>query len=248
MEVGEHIPLAPDAVHCWCVSLDVAPEACARLAATLASDERDRRARLRFERDRQRFTAAHGTLRELLGRYLGIPSRQVRLVRHAFGKPALSPEHGRWLKFNLSHSSDLALIAITTDAEVGVDVECVRPQPDYADIARSFFSATEVEALTRLPGHLRAEAFFTYWTTKEACLKAGGTGLAEFAGPPDRQASGRRSSVYTFQPAPGYVGAVAIEGSARHFQLRRWQSGIQATGPAGIEPATPGFGDRCSTN
>ena len=105
-------------VHSWCVRLDVPPETSADLYATLTSDEQNRSARLRFERDRRRFVVARGVLRELLGSYLGIPAGAVRFVYNAFGKPELSPELGR-LKFNLSHSADLALIAIAADAEIG---------------------------------------------------------------------------------------------------------------------------------
>src|SRR6266496_1368345 len=113
--------LASDEVHSWCARLDVPPETSARLYATLTSDERNRSARLRFERDRRRFVVAHGVLRELLGRYLEIPPGSVRFVYNTFGKPALSPALGR-LKFNLSPSADLALIAIAAEAEIGVDL------------------------------------------------------------------------------------------------------------------------------
>ncbi|HYT95413.1 MAG TPA: hypothetical protein VEL76_42230, partial [Gemmataceae bacterium] len=68
-------------------------------------------------------------------------------MSNAFGKPALSPEFGSRLKFNLSHSADLALIAVAADADVGVDLEYIRPQSDYAEIARCFFSAAEVDDL-----------------------------------------------------------------------------------------------------
>jgi 4'-phosphopantetheinyl transferase len=194
-------------VHSWCVGLDVSPEAYARLHATLADDERRRTARLRFERDRRRFVVAHGVLRELLARYLRTPPGQIRFVYNAFGKPALSPEFGSRLKFNLSHSADLALIAIAADADIGVDVEYIRAQPDYAEIARHFFSAAEVDRLNRLPSHLHARAFLRCWTKKEAYVKACGEGLAMPHGPP-----ARRWSLFTLQPAPGYIGALAVEG------------------------------------
>jgi 4'-phosphopantetheinyl transferase len=212
--------LAADEAHCWCVPLDVPPDASDGLAAILSIEERNRSARLRFERHRRRFVVAHGALRVLLGRYLGIHPGQVRFVRNASGRPELSPEFDRRLRFNLSHSADLALIAIAEDADIGVDVEHIRPGPDYADIARHFFSAAEVRQLNGFPGHLHAEAFLRCWTQKEAYVKARGEGLAmplaSFSVPHLPGAW----SLYTLQPAPGYVGALAI--ARRGWRLRQW--------------------------
>ena len=114
------IRLASNEVHSWCVALDVPPDTSAGLDVTLSHDERNRSARLRVARDRQRFIAARGVLRDLLGRYLGTRPGQIRFAYNAFGKPELSPEFGGRLRFNLSHSADLALIAITTEAGIGV--------------------------------------------------------------------------------------------------------------------------------
>ena len=206
-------------MHSWCVRLDVPPETSAGLYATLTSDERNRSARLRFEHDRRRFVVAHGVLRELLGRYLGIAPGAVRFVYNAFGKPELSSELGR-LKFNLSHSADLALIAIAADAEIGVDLEFIRggEQADWAEIARCFFSAAERDRLNTLPSHVYAQAFFSCWTKKEAYVKARGEGLAIFDGTPTDAVLPRGWSLYTLQPAPGYVGALAVEGTGRRLR------------------------------
>jgi len=164
-------------VRCWSARLDVAPD---QFYGTLSDDERRRAARFRFERDRRRFIVARGELRELLGRYLDTRASELRFVYNAFGKPALSPEFGGRLKFNLSHSADLALIAIATDREVGVDVEYLRP-----DEPRTFFEA---------------------WTKQEAYVKARGEGLSD--GP---VVFAEGWSLHTFEPAPGYLGALAVE-------------------------------------
>src|SRR5438445_3147574 len=232
--------LTSDEVHGWCVSLDASPEAYARLRATLSCDERGRSARFRFEGDRWRFVVTHGVLRELLARYLHIQPRRIRYVYNEFGKPDLSPEFGNRLKFNLSHSAGLALIAIATASNVGVDLEYIRAQSDYADIARRFFSTAEVDYLIALPSHLYAEAFFSCWTKKEAYLKACGEGLVipldSFSVPLTTDPAhtpedlyvaskdlvpARRWSLYTLRPAPGYAGALAIEGAG--WRLRQWQ-------------------------
>src|SRR5881628_2001123 len=140
--------LASDEVHSWCASLEVPPETSARLCATLTPDERTRSARFQFERDQQRFIVARGVLRDLLGRYLQTQPSQINFVYNAFANR---------LKFNLSHSVGFALIAVATASNVGVDLEYIRAQSDYVDIARHFFSAGEVDYLTRLPSWLCAE-------------------------------------------------------------------------------------------
>src|SRR3989475_7026718 len=232
--------LASDEVHSWCASLDVPPGTSARLYATLTPDERTRSARFRFERDQQRFIVAHGVLRDLLGRYLQTPPGQISFVYNAFGKPDLGPEFANRLKFNPSHSAGLVLIAIATASDVGVDLEYIRAQFDYADITRRFFSAAEVDYLIALPNHLYTEAFFSCWTKKEAYLKACGEGLAtplnSFSVPPttdpaqtpvDLQVAARDSvpskrwSLFTLRPAANYAGALAIEGTG--WRLRQWQ-------------------------
>lgn len=186
-------------VHSWCVTLDVPAEVADGLYATLSADERNRSARFRFERDRRRFVVAHGALRELLGCYLGTHPGHVRFAHNACGKPALSPECGTRLRFNLSHSAGCALIAIAADADIGVDLEYIRPLPDHAEIAQHFFSAADVAT---------PQAFFGHWTRHEAYVKACGEGLDSTAPAPDR-----RWSVFSLEPAPGYIGAVVVEGS-----------------------------------
>ncbi len=207
-----------DAVQCWCVRLDVAPEP---YYAMLSDDERNRSARFRFEKGRRRFVVARGALRELLGRYLDTDPGQIRFIYNAFGKPELHPDFGDRLRFNLAHSGDLAIIAMAPDAEVGVDVECIegRGKSSYADIAQNFFSAAELDALSRVPRDLYDQAFFSCWTMKEAYVKGRGEGLAiplaSFSVPistdpaPAAVRCGRWS-LFALRPAPGYVGAVAV--------------------------------------
>ena len=165
---------------------------------------------------------------------------RIRFVYNAFGKPDVSPKSSKRLTLNLSHSAGLALIAIARASNVGVDLEYIRARSDYADIARHFFSASEVDYLTALPNRLYAEAFFSCWTKKEAYLKACGEGLAiplnSFSVPLTTDpahtpadlyvaskdiAPAKHWSLYTLRPAPGYAGALAIEGSG--WRLSQWQ-------------------------
>jgi len=234
------IRLPPHEVHVWHVALDVSSAIAARLHATLSRDERERSARFRFVRDRHRFSAAHGALRELLGRYLATRPERIGFVRNAFGKPTLAPGFCDRLKFNLSHSGDLALIAVVADSEVGADLERLRPRPDDADVARCFFSIDELRQLNALPRSLHSAAFMRFWTRKEAYVKARGEGLAiplnSFSvplGAPTQGAvvCGRPWTFHTFQPDPGHVGTVAIEGSGWHFREQAYRASFSSAAP-----------------
>jgi 4'-phosphopantetheinyl transferase len=232
--------IASGDVHVWCARLDVPPETVARLYATLAVDERHRSARLRFRRDRRRFIVAHGVLREILGHYLQTEPGRISYVTQAFGKPELGPAFDGWPKFNLSHSAGLALIAIAAESEIGVDLEYVRWQLDYAALARHFFSDAEVGRLSTLPDYRYVEAFLACWTKKEAYVKARGRGLAmplksftvplttdPAQGPGTLHVASNdvdramRWSIHTLRPAPGYIGALAVPGCG--WRLSQWQ-------------------------
>jgi 4'-phosphopantetheinyl transferase len=234
--------LASDEVHCWSVPLDASPH----LPATLSQDERDRCARFRFERDGRRFGVAHGALRGLLGSYLEIPPERVRFAANEFGRPELGPEFGGRLKFNLSHSGDLALIAIAEHADVGVDVEVIRPSADYDDIARHFFSPDEIRQLNETPSRLRPEAFLMRWTQMEAYVKARGEGLGTPLTSFSVSTLHKAWSIYTLQPAPGYVGALAFERAGWRLRQWRWnlEGRVRASGPDGAGPGSARPGSR----
>jgi len=226
-------------VHAWRAWLDLSPEVLDRLAASLAEDERERAARFRSAGLRQRFVAAHGALRAILGLYLGRPAAALRFDRGPRGKPMLlEPAGSLDLRFNLAHSRDLAVCAVARGAEVGVDVEAIRPLPDAIKIAARFFSDREQAVLRELPAGEREEAFILGWTRKEAYLKALGDGLARplsgFSvtlrpGEPARllDVKGRpqeieRWSLVTLHPAPGYAAALAVEGPLRRLVQWTW--------------------------
>lgn len=209
----------------WRVELDRKPSAADALYGLLSEDERRRLARLRFEEDQRRFIVAHGALRALVGHCLDRPPGQIRFVRNPFGKPTLSSEYRTALTFNLSHSRGLALIAIASDANVGVDVEYVTEDAETLEIAHHWFSAAETLELRRMPSRRREQAFFDLWTRKEAWAKARGDGLSMpasvfAAGPEDDW------SVFSLRPAPGYVGALAIKGSEWQLREWRWDAGV----------------------
>jgi 4'-phosphopantetheinyl transferase len=170
----ENLTLCEDEVHVWRASIDGLPHL-AQLEATLTDDERARANRFRFPRDRERYIAARGQLRALLSRYLNRPARDFRFTYTAYGKPALVSDE---LRFNVSHSHQLALFAFAWQRDLGVDVEYIKPDFGTMDIAESTFSLHEFAALRALSPDQQTDAFFNCWTRKEAYIKAIGEGLS----------------------------------------------------------------------
>ena len=171
--VGEMPPA--DTVELLWFDVDASDLPLARYWEILDRDERGRAAQFRFERDRRRFVARRGALRALLGRRLGASPAALHYACNAYGKPTL-PTAG--LRFNLSHSDGVALIALADGREIGCDIERREPRRAGPDIAAAFFAASEQQALAALDPRCRIEGFFNCWTRKEAYLKARGWGLA----------------------------------------------------------------------
>ena len=165
---------APVAFELWRAELGTEPAE--HELGVLSNDERDRADRFVFARDRRRFLAAHVALRQVLELRLGRAAHTYRFVAGPFGKPGLAGSSG--CAFNLSHSDDVALIAMAQDGEIGVDVESPRVVDDLADLAERNFARSECEHLSTLLPAERGVAFLHCWTRKEACLKAIGSGLS----------------------------------------------------------------------
>lgn len=224
--------LAPGLVHVWSAALDVGNERCEQLTALLADHELKRAARFRGALAARRYSTGRGQLRELLGRYLGAAPAEICFEYGTHGKPAIarspcSQSSERHITFNASHSQGLALFAVASGCEVGVDIEAVVRFADMTAVARHAFSADEQRRLTLLQQDDQTRGFFRCWTRKEAYLKAVGTGLLapldEFdvtVSEDDRAALlqvggdtkiSLRWSLCHLAPADGYVGAVAVE-------------------------------------
>ena len=165
-------------VHVWRVDLEQAEDVVQQFRSTLEDDELHRADRFHFEKDRRAFTVSRGFLRHVIGRYLETKPEALRFSYGAYGKPALDGEH-KSIRFNMSHSRAVGLVAVTESKEVGVDVEYIRADFATEDIARRFFSPREVEAFNALPQHQQVAAFFRCWTRKEAYIKAIGRGLSQ---------------------------------------------------------------------
>jgi 4'-phosphopantetheinyl transferase len=172
-------------VDVWRVRLDE-PARAGSEASVLSSDEIARADRFHFGKDRIRFSRCRSALRRILAEYLAIPATEVRFEYLTSGKPQLAAEQNpRAVQLNVSHSSNMALIAVGSAHRLGVDIEEIRGDVDTTALAERFFSLRERAGLQALPDHLRASGFFACWTRKEAFLKATGDGLmfplAEFS-------------------------------------------------------------------
>jgi len=198
------------------VDLDVDAEALKRYTSWLDIAERERATRFRHDRDRNRFIARRGRLRELLGRDLGIAPGALRLAADGYGKPMLldDPE----LSFNLSHSNGRALIATARGIAIGCDIEWRNPELACPKVAKRLFAPAEYEELIALPAEQWAAGFYNCWTRKEAYVKALGLGLSYpldaftvsvAPGEPARFTSDEKGWAMTsFEPAPGFQAAL----------------------------------------
>lgn len=164
-------------VHVWHADLTNVEDAC-QLEAMLSPDENERAARFRFPEHRRRFVIARGRLRQLLAAYLEVLPRDVGFAYSEAGKPELSGVHTSDIRFNVSHSGDIAAFAFALGRQIGVDVEYIRYDVDVEEIPLRFFSRMEQQTLAVLQGQRKFEGFFNCWTRKEAYVKAVGSGLS----------------------------------------------------------------------
>lgn len=168
---------APWGLRLWRV--DLSEPATLAQQGLLSADERARAARFVYDRDRRRFEVAHAALRTVLAQELGLDAAAMAFVAGEQGKPALTGE--RCPAFNLSHSGDVALLALATDAGIaalGVDVEIDDDGRHSDALAERVFTGDELVQYRGADPGQRGRAFLRGWTRKEACLKAAGTGLS----------------------------------------------------------------------
>src|SRR5262249_45214892 len=186
---GADVPgRGPGEAGVWIVDLDagLAPGEDAETAepgpelAVLSADERARAARFVRARERRRFARCRAALREILGGLLGEPAGSLRFRAGAVGKPELDRGVGvlEPLRFNVSHSAELGIVAVCRGREVGVDRGRLRPISEAERIVASFFTAAELDAFTAIAGPDRGAAFLRGWTRKEAVLKGFGMGIS----------------------------------------------------------------------
>jgi 4'-phosphopantetheinyl transferase len=196
--------LNPGEVHVWRVRLSRGK------ASPPTAGEAARAAGLATPALRRRYLRAHAALRAILG---SVTATELQFALHEKGKPYLaSAPH---IRFNLSHSREMALVAVARDVEIGVDIERVRPLPEYAAIARRYFPAGYTA-----PSGVRG--FFRHWTRFEALLKAHGAGLyGAGAEPPGEW------SVTEIDAGPNFAAALAVEGPLPAVIVHDYENAIK---------------------
>lgn len=165
-------------LHVWLIELEGHGDPNPPLDETLSSEEKLRAVRFVSERDRRCFVVAHSALRQILSMYVGVSPSAIAFEIGRYGKPALCGVPGTKIRFNLSHSGAVALCAIASDCDVGVDIEQIQSPDVVVGVAEQFFSAAEQRLLAGIDVDARAEAFTRVWVRKEACLKAAGRGIS----------------------------------------------------------------------
>jgi 4'-phosphopantetheinyl transferase len=244
----EDISLRSGDVHVWRASLDVPSRRVHDLEQFLVAEEIARANRFYFRTDRDRWIVTRSTLRRILGRYLKVAPALLRFRSKSIApserdgegrKPALEEScGGAWLRFNISHSDWIALIAITRDRDIGIDLERIVSDPSHETLAERLFSQEEAARVRGLPPGSRESEFFRYWVRKEAHAKATGNGLtlplAELGAtrtsgrplPLPISLEGNQTvpgwSIVDLAAADGFAAAVVVQG--RVSRLHCWEA------------------------
>jgi 4'-phosphopantetheinyl transferase len=231
MTLAPHAVPAADACHIWLIPLDAGLPGLDR--QLLDDSERARAARFRVPRDRERFAVCHCAVRHILGGYLRRDPARLTFEAGEHGRPRMAVEGERaCIDFNLTHSGDLALLAIVAHGPIGVDVEALREVVRSVALARRYMTVAETDVIEAASAAQRSATFLTCWTRKEAVLKSSGAGLtlaprsievgASAADTLIRAplGSGERLRVRSFVPREGYVGACVTDASIDRIELR----------------------------
>ncbi|MGF1540673.1 MAG: 4'-phosphopantetheinyl transferase family protein [Pleurocapsa sp.] len=232
----DKLVLAQHETYVWRANLNLTTAEITQLTEILAEDERIKADQFRFAQHQQRYVAARGILRKILGCYLNLSGDAIQFEYNSRGKPEIADSlNAINLQFNVSHSQDFALYGITCDRRIGIDLEYLRDLDDADKIARRFFAPTESALVASLTGDEQKRVFFQFWTAKEAYLKAIGSGLAggldtvEIALKPQAialLAVGETSenhanwSLVPFIPQPNYIATLATETKQQPQQIK----------------------------
>jgi 4'-phosphopantetheinyl transferase len=205
-------------VHVWGIELDTNPDP---FLSSLSAEELDRARRFHFPAHRDRFVVGRGILRRILSQFLNNRAADIAFEYGAFGKPRLRDRAAP--HFNVSHSDHRAMIAISEDHPVGIDIERVRPLEEFARLAVLVFNERERQQMARLGDDEQMRAFFRGWSRKEAYFKATGAGLSarlhgvtvDLAESSSRvlEISGGDAGRWSMQDVPtpgGFAGALAL--------------------------------------
>jgi 4'-phosphopantetheinyl transferase len=169
--------IKPNEIHIWTADLAITQAQENENLRLLSLEERERADRYHFPIHRTRFIAARSMLRLIISRYLNITPDKIIFTYAEHEKPSLNSPNSLKLQFNLSHSENYAVYAITTEYAIGVDIEKIQDHFNLA-VAKRFFTQQENADLLNFSSQEQTSAFYRIWARKEAVIKAIGKGLA----------------------------------------------------------------------
>lgn len=144
----------------------------------LSTDEVLRVERLIDVEKKNNFIASRSQLRHILSSYLSIDPAKIVFQYNQHGKPSLATLHQSAIQFNLSHSGNYGIVAVTLDVNIGVDIESIDDILNFQKLAAQFFCGEEQSLLQQTPSARQRRTFYRLWTAKEAQLKLHGTGFS----------------------------------------------------------------------
>jgi len=171
--------LGDNEIHIWLNYLNLHQARLKHLYPLLSAAEKERSERFKHYKPRKNFIASHGFLHTVLSYYIDVPASEITFKHAEQGKPSIIDEQNKKnIQFNLSHSGNLAILAICKNNQLGVDIEHTDRKTDWAGIARRFFTANEQQDFFKLDESIQEDAFYKIWTRKEAHMKVTGKGLS----------------------------------------------------------------------
>lgn len=232
--------LGKNQIHIYVIDLDQSQSVVKKKTSLLSPDERKRALRFQSDPPRRRFVLSRSTLREILGQYLRVEPQTIRFGYTKGGKPYLeNPSLKQKISFNVAHSENLAVIALTWEGEIGIDVEWIKSRRNMEAIVHRFFSETERQSYLSAPEEQKREVFYHCWTAKEALIKATDRKLFSDLGsfsieagkdrPPQLlSAPGDKRELekwhfYQFNPQKDYIATLVYPSKDTQIKKMRWK-------------------------
>ena len=173
----EKLLLSDNKIHIYLIQFDLFDNK--QCIQYLSEEERTRAEKLKIEEKKNQFVITRSILRLLLSRAIGKPYQDIVFLYGEHGKPSINESlNNKPIEFNVSHSGNYALIAITLSNKVGVDIEEVNFDTDYQSLSKRFFSENEKKELIKIGNELQLDSFYRVWARKESFIKATGKGVA----------------------------------------------------------------------
>lgn len=218
--------LESNTVNTWFINVNDVLDKIEMFSRIISIDENKRANKFHFKKDKNLFMMSRAVLRVLSGHYLNIKPEDIRFKYGEFGKPDFGFKTN--LKFNISHSGDMAIFSFVKDFDIGTDIEKTKHDFDVLEIATNYFSELEIETLKKMPKQMQVEGFYRGWTRKESFIKATAQGLsfpldsfsvslnsndtAELLQTKWDENEKNNWALFTFSPHEAYIGATSVKG------------------------------------